>query len=124
MYFRRLDYAGVNLLIVGSTFPQMIYSTFCHPLIGYIYLAVIIVTGFTIFIILLCDWIHQPNHRKYKKYLFGGFGVSLIVPMMHALINEKLYGNFDDKFRFSGHVGYFLLLGACYLLGLLIYSVK
>ena len=56
--------------------------------------------------------------------MFGGFGVSFLIPMAHAIINEMYFDNFGDKFKFSNVIGFYLLLGFFYLFGLFIYAYK
>jgi adiponectin receptor len=40
-FFLRLDYAGVCLLIAGSTFPLYYYGFYCHSTLAMIYLSII-----------------------------------------------------------------------------------
>lgn len=57
--------------------------------------------GGSIFVILLFDWVHEPKHGNMKGLLFGGFGVSTSIPLVHILINQMLFDNYGDKFDFA-----------------------
>jgi adiponectin receptor len=56
--------------------------------------------------------------------MFAGFGLAILFPFSHLLINESLYGNYGDTFEFSGSLPYHILLGASYAGGLYTYTVK
>jgi adiponectin receptor len=120
----RFDYAGVNLLISGSAFPPLYYGLYCQLAVATLYLTLILITATFCFVVCLFEWIHRPGHEKYKAFLFGGFGVSMIIPISHMLINEIIYDNYGDPFEFSTSLPYYLLLGASYLTGLYVYTVR
>ena len=44
--------------------------------------------------------------------------------MTHMIINEVIYNNYGDNFEFLGSLPYYFLLGASYLGGLYIYTVR
>ena len=83
----RFDYAGINLLISGSTFPQFYYGMYCNIEMAIIYLTCIVIVAIGCFIVCLFEWIHRPGHEAYKGWLFAGFGLSLGIPVTHLLIN-------------------------------------
>jgi adiponectin receptor len=56
--------------------------------------------------------------------MFGGYGVSLLVPISHLVINELIYDNYGDPYQFSISLPYYFLLGVCYLGGLYVYTVR
>jgi len=120
----RFDYAGINLLISGSSFPPLYYSMYCQLAVATLYLSCSIIIATICFIICLFEWIHKPGHEKYKAMLFAGFGLSMCIPLSHALTNELIYDNYGDTFEFSSSIPYYLLLGASYLGGLYIYTVR
>jgi adiponectin receptor len=93
--FSRFDYAGINILISGSAFPPIYYGMYCNLNLAVFYLSLIAVIATAVFITSLFEWIHTEGNKIYKALLFGGFGVFLIVPVSHMLINEYL-GNWGD----------------------------
>jgi len=56
--------------------------------------------------------------------LYAGFGLFNIVPISHLLINDFVYDNFGDTYKFAPSIPYYLLLGASYLFGLYVYTVR
>lgn len=119
----RFDYAGINILISGSAFPPIFYGMYCNINLAIFYLSLIAIIATAVFIISLFEWIHQANHKVYKAMLYGGFGVFLVVPTSHMLINEYL-GNWGDKFTFVHSIPILACLGASYLFGLYVYTVQ
>ena len=86
-YFRRLDYAGVILNIVGTGVAPIYYSLYCNPLIGSIYLTIMIAFGAILFVVLMQNWIHKNKNQHYKPILFGIFGLTYIIPYSHFMIS-------------------------------------
>lgn len=46
----RLDYAGIAILIAGSTYPPVYYVFYCNPIYYWTYLSLISLTGVIVFI--------------------------------------------------------------------------
>lgn len=85
--FSRLDYAGINILIAGSSFPALYYGMYCSFNLVIFYLTIICLLGFSLFIASLFEYLHRPEHLTLKSLAYGGFGVSLSIPLAHAVIN-------------------------------------
>ena len=85
--FNRLDYAGINILIAGSSICPLYYGMYCDFLMTAFYLVLICIGAFILFIISLFGWIHQPENAWIKAFMYGGFGVSLSIPLFHLAIN-------------------------------------
>lgn len=51
--FSRLDYAGINVLIVGSSFPAVYYGMYCNFSLVFFYLVIISTLGLSLFILSL-----------------------------------------------------------------------
>lgn len=58
--FSRLDYAGVNILIIGSSFPPFYYGMYCNFLLAAFYLAIISLLGSSLFVVSLFEYLHRP----------------------------------------------------------------
>ena len=117
----RFDYAGISILISGSAFPPLYYGMYCQLDVAIFYLIAILMVASFCFTVCLFEWIHRPGHEGYKGWLFAGFGISLLIPCGHMVINEVFFGNYGDPFLFSTAVPYIALLGASYLGGVYIY---
>jgi adiponectin receptor len=55
----RFDYAGINVLIPGSTFPPVYYGLYCNLPLATFYLGLMSSIAITIFTMCLFDWIHK-----------------------------------------------------------------
>ena len=97
---------------------------YCQLAVATIYLALALLVAIFCTVVCLFEWIHRPGHEKYKAFMFGGYGLSMMIPLSHCLINEIVYDNYGDPFQFSGSFPYYILLGVSYLSGLYIYTVR
>lgn len=61
---------------------------------------------------------------KYRAVVFGTFGFSMVVPLSHLVVNEFVFDNFGDPFRFSSAYPYYIALIMSYTIGLYIFTVK
>lgn len=122
--FSRLDYAGINVLIVGSSFPAVYYGMYCSFSLVIFYLIIISGLGLSLFIVSLFEYLHREENLKIKSLCYGGFGISLSIPLLHILINSIVFNNYGDPFSNKDSVGYYLLCGFFYLFGLYIYTVR
>lgn len=111
------------LLIVGSSVPPFIYGSQCHANFK-IYEFFIVIAGLSVFGSLMSGYFDAKDRYKYKSYLFMAFGLSFLIPITHALILENFSGEHLDSFKLSEFVPQYLLLGAVYLLGLMIYTMR
>jgi predicted membrane channel-forming protein YqfA (hemolysin III family) len=51
--FSHFDYAGINILIVGSSFPVLYFSMYCNFSLVIFYLILISALGLSLFILTL-----------------------------------------------------------------------
>lgn len=58
----RFDYAGINILISGSTFPPLYYGMYCNLEVALFYLIAILFVALFCFSVCLFEWIHRPGH--------------------------------------------------------------
>lgn len=43
--------------------------------------------GLSLFVVSLFEYLHRPENLTLKSLAYGGFGVSLSIPLAHAVIN-------------------------------------
>lgn len=86
LFFWRLDYAGIALMIVSSFVAPIYYAFFCNPLASQIYLTSISLLGILVIITLLAPSLSAPQFRPLRAILFLSMGFSGIIPAAHALI--------------------------------------
>ncbi|EGR33039.1 hypothetical protein IMG5_063250 [Ichthyophthirius multifiliis] len=119
----RMDYAGVSLLISGSTFPIFYYGFFCNQILAYFYMTIVGVASLIVFVVSLQDFIHTPKYWIVKSVMYASLGIFAAVPMLHLCIYEYM-GHSNDSFLIINSVPYYLLMGVCYLGGLTIYAKR
>ena len=84
----RVDYAGISLLILGSTFPPFYYGFYCDPLLRNLYLCIIGIACFSVYVISIFDFIHTEPWRKIKGIMYGSLGIFAGVPAIHLYLRE------------------------------------
>ena len=87
-YLQRMDYAGISILIAGSTTPGYFYGFYCNQSMAFPYVGLILTTCTSVFLMSLTDWFHRPEHLHIKSWIYGMLGVSAGFPLIHLAINE------------------------------------
>ncbi|PKA52867.1 hypothetical protein AXF42_Ash001848 [Apostasia shenzhenica] len=115
LFFWRLDYSGISLMIVSSFFPPIYYAFLCHPLPRLLYLSAIAALGSLATLTLLAPAFSSARFRPFRAALFLAMGFSGIVPAAHAL-----YLHWDHR---TAHLALLLELAmaAAYAAGAAIY---
>ncbi|XP_043707988.1 heptahelical transmembrane protein 2 [Telopea speciosissima] len=85
LFFWRLDYAGISIMIVSSFFTPIYYVFYCHPYTRLLYLSSITTLGVLVIITLLAPALSTPRFRPFRATLFLTMGFSGIIPAAHAL---------------------------------------
>nr|VDC90971.1 unnamed protein product [Brassica oleracea] len=85
LFFWRLDYAGISLMIVSSFFAPIYYAFSCHTNFRFLYLSSISILGLLAIITLLSPALSTPRFRPFRAALFLAMGFSSVVPASHVL---------------------------------------
>lgn len=85
LFFWRLDYAGISLMIVGSFFAPIYYVFLCNIYPRLFYLSSISVLGVAAIVTLLAPSLSAPRFRAFRASLFLSMGFSGIIPAAHAV---------------------------------------
>ncbi|KAK7291932.1 hypothetical protein RIF29_07493 [Crotalaria pallida] len=85
LFFWRLDYAGISLMIVCSFFAPIYYAFSCNPYSRLFYLTSISALGVLATITLLAPSLTTPRFRSFRASLFLSMGFSGVIPAVHAL---------------------------------------
>ncbi|XP_072964060.1 heptahelical transmembrane protein ADIPOR2-like [Typha angustifolia] len=85
LFFWRLDYAGISLMIVSSFVPPIYYAFLCQPLARLAYLSAISFLGLLAIVTLLAPSLSSPRFRPFRATLFLAMGFSGVIPAVHAL---------------------------------------
>ena len=89
-YLLRMDYAGISILIAGSTIPGYFYGFYCNQFFGYLYVSLTLCTCTSVFLLSFTDWFHYPQNIHIKSLIYGGLGGTSGLPMIHLVINELI----------------------------------
>ena len=84
----RMDYGGVNVLILGSTFPPIVYGFACYPVTMLLYLTFSCVFCTASFVITLLPNSDQPEFRKVRGILFVVVGLLAGASPLHSAISQ------------------------------------
>ncbi|XP_004514144.1 heptahelical transmembrane protein ADIPOR2-like isoform X2 [Cicer arietinum] len=118
LFFWRLDYAGISIMIVCSFYAPIYYVFFCNPYAKLIYLTSISVFGVAAIITLLAPSFSIPHFRRFRASLFLSMGFSGVVPAVHALVSN--WGHTHILVA----IGYEFLMAILYATGAMFYVTR
>lgn len=118
LFFWRLDYAGISLMIVCSFFAPIYYAFFCHPYSRLFYLTSITAVGILAIITLLAPAFSAPQFRSFRASLFLTMGFSGVIPAAHAV---ALHWGHPHIFV---SLGYELAMAILYAAGAAVYTSR
>ncbi|KNA20819.1 hypothetical protein SOVF_049150 [Spinacia oleracea] len=84
LFFWRLDYAGISVMIVCSFYAPVYYSFYCQPLFSLFYLTSITILGILATTTLITPSLCSPRFRAFRATLFLGMGFFGLIPALHA----------------------------------------
>lgn len=115
LFFWRLDYAGISLMIVCSFFAPIYYAFYCHPYSRLFYLTFISLLGILAIITLLAPALSTPRFRSFRASLFLSMGFSGVIPATHAV--SLNWGHPQITLA----LGYEIVMGLSYAIGVMFY---
>lgn len=118
LFFWRLDYAGISIMIVSSFFAPIYYVFYCNPFIRFLYLTSISVLGVLAIITLLTPALSTPRFRSFRASLFLSMGFSGVIPAAHSLVSN--WGHHHILVA----LGYELLMAVLYATGAVFYVTR
>lgn len=119
LFFWRLDYAGISLMIICSFFAPIYYAFSCHPYWRLVYLASITGFGSLAIVTLLAPALASGRFRSFRANLFLTMGFSGVIPAAHAVI---LY--WDKNPQIPVALGYEIAMGLLYAAGAGFYTSR
>lgn len=87
--FRRLDYAGIAIFIMGSFIPPLYYGFYCSRVLKIVYMSMICSLGVICIIVSLWDKFSAPHYRLLRAGIMLSFGYCGFIPVIHLIC---LYG--------------------------------
>ena len=87
-YLSRLDYAGISLMIAGSSLSPLYYSYYCEEthIWRNLYMAAQFTSSTLVFVVSLWPKFGQPQYRVFKGVLFVMLGLMAGLPFIHQCI--------------------------------------
>jgi adiponectin receptor len=115
----RMDISGIGFLILGSFYPPVYYSFYCHPNWGIFYLTLETVLCICCSVMMLVPRFATDDYRRFRVSLFFGISAVSIFPLLHLFY---IYG-FSNALlleKMTGVVHTYLL----YILAIIFYATK
>jgi len=81
----KLDYTGISILIMGSSYPPIFYCFACQPVfwVRNIFLIAITVSATLTFVITMHPVANKPHFRPYRAAMFVALGISAAFPFIY-----------------------------------------
>ncbi|KAI8820515.1 hemolysin-III related-domain-containing protein [Fimicolochytrium jonesii] len=117
--WNKADYAGIVILICGSTYPSIYYGLQCYPTERIIYLVGITVFGAGTMYTSLSNHFATPEYRIIRTSNFVALGLSAIIPVAH-IMHLQGFTHTNSAVSFW----YLIAMAACYLIGAFIYASR
>ncbi|XP_010525797.1 PREDICTED: heptahelical transmembrane protein 2-like [Tarenaya hassleriana] len=118
LFFWRLDYAGISLMIVCSFFAPIYYAFSRHPYWRVLYLSCISILGVLAITTLLAPSLSAPRFRSFRAVLFLAMGFSGVIPATHVLYLHWVHPNVFVA------LGYELAMAVAYASGAVFYVAR
>lgn len=118
-----LDYAGISILISGSSFAMLYYVFYCRPTTLFLYSMLIFTASLIVFTISLGPYIHEEKQATLKMALYGGLGLVNVFPF-GQMIYLAFFSTFSGDLPVNVGYIYVFLSAISYLGGLYIYTHK
>ena len=115
----KLDFAGISILIAGSSCPPIYYALYCpkNDFLRSVYLSITILSNLAAFISMFIPWVSHPKNKKWRAIIFVTVGASSIYALAHFwLFRDETMPIFDPTF--------WLLGGGVYIFGAFVYAIK
>ncbi|KAM3383519.1 heptahelical transmembrane protein 2 [Capsicum galapagoense] len=85
LFFWRLDYSGISIMIICSFFAPLYYTFCCQPYWCLFYLSSITIVGILVIITLFTPALTSGKFRSFRAALFLAMGFSGVIPAAHAV---------------------------------------
>lgn len=119
-WLAKLDYAGISILILGSTMPSINYNFACGPALFFrnIFLTLEVVSCSLAFIVTLMPAFDKPQNRKWRGILFVLLGFCSAAPLIFLLAFRQ------PEYMVEPNATYFIIGGILYAFGACVYITR
>ena len=85
-FLSRLDYGGISILIMGSSYPPIYYVFCCEPSFPTrnFFLGLITFTSTTCFLVVMLPMMNKPKYRPFRGFMFIILGLSAGIPFVYT----------------------------------------
>lgn len=123
-FLHKFDLAGISILVFGSSFAMFYYCFYCNPFLRTFYNSLSFIFCFTVFIVSLFDKMHTIEFIKWKSLMYGGLGLSNIIPYIHIVYYAAISSPENEYLPFDASYFWLLVMACLYLGGLTIYTLR
>lgn len=117
--FSRLDYAGISILICGSSITWLYFGFYCEFYHRLTYMTTIALLGLLTIVLTLMDKFNRPEYRSFRASTFVALGFISAAPIIHLISIYGLKHVIDH-----GALYHALLMGALYVTGACLYALR
>ncbi|GAA5976872.1 hypothetical protein JCM11641_000896 [Rhodosporidiobolus odoratus] len=119
VFWNRLDYVGIVVLITGTILPLLRYAFYCDPHLRNAYMLLIATFAAGTITTVVSPHARTPAHRRFRTWIFIALGLSAVFPIGHAVVR---YGYEAASVAVS--LPWVSLGGALYIIGALLYAER
>lgn len=120
LFWSKMDYAGIALMIVGSCLPMLHYGFYNMFITKVTYMSLFAFFGVLTLIVALSDRFGTPEYRPYRAIVFSSLGLFGAVPMAHYVI---FVDGVTEPFV-KGGLGWVIAMAVFYLVGATLYAFR
>jgi adiponectin receptor len=117
---QRLDYAGIVILIAGSTFASVYFFFYCRPVAFWTYVLAATATNTYVGVMAQTEVFGSTKYDLLRPAAFTAAGVLCAVPILHSLMLPEL----AHVPAYWAMLQAILLQGGLYLVGVSLYASK
>uniref|UniRef100_A0A914DHQ9 Uncharacterized protein n=1 Tax=Acrobeloides nanus TaxID=290746 RepID=A0A914DHQ9_9BILA len=118
LMFRKLDYLGISVLIVGSFIPWIYYSFYCQIVPKILYISMIVAFGAAVIYMSFSPKFLQHKYRPLRATVFVLMGLSAVFPAIHYLYTNGLHRITHDRFDLL------VTMALLYIFGAVLYATR
>lgn len=120
---QKCDYAGIVILIFGSSYSLFFYNFYCYDFWNHFYCYTLGIISIVCFITSLSDYMDKEEGKMFLGLMMGGLGLFNIIPVIHIAFMSMSATHGANMMSFSDISG-FLWTGFFYLSGLAVYIMR
>uniref|UniRef100_A0A7S3CPH7 Uncharacterized protein n=1 Tax=Strombidium rassoulzadegani TaxID=1082188 RepID=A0A7S3CPH7_9SPIT len=119
-FFIKFDYAGICVMISGSSAPPIYYSFACQELEHWrtFYLAFMYAMCSLTLCVMMFPFFDKDEYNALRGYLFLVTGLSSIIPVLHIIFM------IDADYLYHFHLTPWIIGGAFYVIGVFFYITQ